>query len=472
MPSGARMDHLHRSSNGVDLEYFAPRGQCARRIRRRWCSRESWITGRTCRGCSGSPTPFAAHPGAAPDIRFIIVGSKPTEAVRRLAERPGIEVTGFVQDVRTYVADAAVCVAPLTIARGVQNKVLEAMAMGKAVVCTPQALEGIRVPPVMRCWSRPMSLRLPQGFWISSHRRRARRLGRRGPSMHGTKLFVERQSTASRHAARAARYEPRAEGRSAGDRMSTLATLHVRERAGIARAGDAIRTGVPLARGALTDPSACLLVADDGRAIPAQFKVLAAGRTAASAGCWSTRSSTWLPVKTRFYVRATPSNSGVRGIDVQEIAQITFASTRIGRCSTYREKAVGTLATVSIDGTACSMRRESACARAAAPEPRSTCASRIARGRRWPGARLLALFGHSRTARRRSCAPHDASRLPARFGCRAHRVRSLESTRRTAHRRVLGSRRCGFRQTQRPVRGATSRAGTGVSRMAGRTPGA
>jgi glycosyltransferase involved in cell wall biosynthesis len=72
------------------------------------------------------------------------VGSKPTEAVRRLAELPGIEVTGFDEDLRTYLQNAALCEVPLKIARGLQNKVLEAMAMGKAVVCTPQSLEGIR----------------------------------------------------------------------------------------------------------------------------------------------------------------------------------------------------------------------------------------------------------------------------------------------------------------------------------------
>jgi glycosyltransferase involved in cell wall biosynthesis len=79
-----------------------------------------------------------------PDVRFVIVGSKPTEDVLRLKQQPGIEVTGFVEDVRVYVAAAALCVVPLKIARGLQNKVLEAMAMGKAVVCTAQSLEGIR----------------------------------------------------------------------------------------------------------------------------------------------------------------------------------------------------------------------------------------------------------------------------------------------------------------------------------------
>lgn len=81
------------------------------------------------------------------EARFVIVGSRPSPAVRRLAEHPGVIVTGRVPDVRAHVAPAAVCVAPLRIARGLQNKVLEAMAMGKPVVATPQAFEGIDAVP-------------------------------------------------------------------------------------------------------------------------------------------------------------------------------------------------------------------------------------------------------------------------------------------------------------------------------------
>jgi sugar transferase (PEP-CTERM/EpsH1 system associated) len=79
-----------------------------------------------------------------PDVEFLIVGARPTRDVERLGERRGIRVTGFVEDVRTYLSRAHVCVAPLRVARGIQNKVLEAMAMGKAVVSTPEAFEGIR----------------------------------------------------------------------------------------------------------------------------------------------------------------------------------------------------------------------------------------------------------------------------------------------------------------------------------------
>jgi sugar transferase (PEP-CTERM/EpsH1 system associated) len=79
--------------------------------------------------------------------RLALVGRRPAPAVRRLGREPGVEVIGPVADVRPYLARAAVVVAPLRIARGVQNKVLEALAMGKAVVASPQALEGLRAEP-------------------------------------------------------------------------------------------------------------------------------------------------------------------------------------------------------------------------------------------------------------------------------------------------------------------------------------
>jgi glycosyltransferase involved in cell wall biosynthesis len=84
---------------------------------------------------------------AHPDAQFYIVGARPQQQVQALASRPGVHVTGTVDDVRPYIAHAAVSVAPLRIARGVQNKVLEAMAMARPVVVSPQALEGITAEP-------------------------------------------------------------------------------------------------------------------------------------------------------------------------------------------------------------------------------------------------------------------------------------------------------------------------------------
>jgi glycosyltransferase involved in cell wall biosynthesis len=84
---------------------------------------------------------------ARPRARFYVVGSRPVAAVRRLEQRPGVHVTGTVPDVRPYLAHAGVAVAPLRIARGVQNKVLEAMAMARPVIATAAALEGIEPTP-------------------------------------------------------------------------------------------------------------------------------------------------------------------------------------------------------------------------------------------------------------------------------------------------------------------------------------
>jgi polysaccharide biosynthesis protein PslH len=79
------------------------------------------------------------HPGA----QFAIVGRAPTADVLALAKLPGVIVTGAVPDTRDWLAAADVIVAPLKLARGIQNKVLEAMAMAKPVVASPAAAEGI-----------------------------------------------------------------------------------------------------------------------------------------------------------------------------------------------------------------------------------------------------------------------------------------------------------------------------------------
>ncbi|QNQ10962.1 TIGR03087 family PEP-CTERM/XrtA system glycosyltransferase [Sphingomonas alpina] len=78
-----------------------------------------------------------------PKARFAIVGREPTEAVKALAKMPGVIVTGEVADVRGWIAAASVVVAPLKLARGVQNKILEAMAMARPVVASAAAAAGI-----------------------------------------------------------------------------------------------------------------------------------------------------------------------------------------------------------------------------------------------------------------------------------------------------------------------------------------
>ena len=77
------------------------------------------------------------------DAEFMIVGRNPTTKVKQLSLELGVNLVGSVPDVRSYLAEAAAVIAPLRIARGVQNKVLEAMSCQRPVVCSPGAAEGI-----------------------------------------------------------------------------------------------------------------------------------------------------------------------------------------------------------------------------------------------------------------------------------------------------------------------------------------
>ncbi len=81
-----------------------------------------------------------------PEVRFYIVGMNPVPAVQALAG-PGVVVTGKVPDVRPWIAHAEAVVAPLRVARGIQNKVLEAMAMGQAVVVSTASATGLAGDP-------------------------------------------------------------------------------------------------------------------------------------------------------------------------------------------------------------------------------------------------------------------------------------------------------------------------------------
>ncbi len=82
-----------------------------------------------------------------PAARLVIVGQKPAPRIAALAQQPGIAVTGAVPDIRPFVADAAVYVVPLRMGSGTRLKVLEAMAMGKAIVATKRGAEGIELEP-------------------------------------------------------------------------------------------------------------------------------------------------------------------------------------------------------------------------------------------------------------------------------------------------------------------------------------
>ncbi|TVR96028.1 MAG: TIGR03087 family PEP-CTERM/XrtA system glycosyltransferase [Rhodospirillales bacterium] len=82
-----------------------------------------------------------------PAASFTIIGAEPSRDIRALATRPGVQVTGTVADVRPLLSRCAVSVAPLSIARGVQNKILESMALGVPVVASPATAGGIEAVP-------------------------------------------------------------------------------------------------------------------------------------------------------------------------------------------------------------------------------------------------------------------------------------------------------------------------------------
>lgn len=137
-------------SNGVDLEYFSPARDydnpypSSARVLAFTGAMDYWANVDAVAWFAREVFP-AIH-AQFPDARFYIVGSRPTAEVQALANDT-IVVTGSVPDIRPYLAHAQIAVAPLRIARGIQNKVLEAMAMAKAVVVSPQALEGIAAEP-------------------------------------------------------------------------------------------------------------------------------------------------------------------------------------------------------------------------------------------------------------------------------------------------------------------------------------
>ena len=153
MRPGARKERVEVVGNGVDLAYFDPQaapnepgaGAGTPPLLVFTGMMDYWANIDGVLWFAGEVLPRLRM--RIPDIRFAIVGARPTPEVKRLAERQGIIVTGRVPDVRPWLAKASVVVAPLRIARGVQNKVLEAMAMARPVVATSAALAGIEAEP-------------------------------------------------------------------------------------------------------------------------------------------------------------------------------------------------------------------------------------------------------------------------------------------------------------------------------------
>ena len=143
----AARDRIHSIENGVDSDYFDPQ-RCFDRPAAAGGpalvftgAMDYWPNVDAVRWLAETVLPRVW--AVLPEVRLWVVGSRPTPEVCRLARDPRITVTGRVADVRPWLAAADLAVAPLRIACGVQNKVLEAMAMAKPVVCTSPALSGI-----------------------------------------------------------------------------------------------------------------------------------------------------------------------------------------------------------------------------------------------------------------------------------------------------------------------------------------
>ena len=128
--------------NGVDTEYFRQDDASPQSQDIVLCGRMDYLPNvDAARWFVESILPQVRR--ACPQAVFRVVGAQPTAEVLALAKADGVEVTGSVPDVRPYLARAAVVVAPLRIARGIQNKVLEGLSAGRPVVATPNALDGI-----------------------------------------------------------------------------------------------------------------------------------------------------------------------------------------------------------------------------------------------------------------------------------------------------------------------------------------
>jgi sugar transferase (PEP-CTERM/EpsH1 system associated) len=138
-------------SNGVDTEFFSPDNAgvspypAGKRVMVFTGAMDYWANVDAVRWFVQDI--FPAIRAQQPDVNFYIVGARPSAEVQALADETNVVVTGAVPDTRPYIAHAALAVAPLRIARGIQNKVLEAMAMAKPTVVSPEALEGINATP-------------------------------------------------------------------------------------------------------------------------------------------------------------------------------------------------------------------------------------------------------------------------------------------------------------------------------------
>ena len=128
--------------NGVDADYFAPTEEPYDPDTLAFVGRMDYYPNQECMfDFCANVLPLVRR--RRPGVQLLIVGADPSAEVKKLGEIPGVTITGSVPDVRPYLRKSAVMVAPLNIARGTQNKILEAMAMGVPVVTSRAAAKGV-----------------------------------------------------------------------------------------------------------------------------------------------------------------------------------------------------------------------------------------------------------------------------------------------------------------------------------------
>ena len=137
--TGAQTDWF---PNGVDAEYFCPTDSKYDPDTISFIGRMDYYPNQECmaRFCAQV---WPLLKAARPAMKLLIVGADPSPEMRKLGDVDGVTVTGSVADVRPYIRGSALMVAPLNIARGTQNKILEAMAMGVPVVTSAVAAGGV-----------------------------------------------------------------------------------------------------------------------------------------------------------------------------------------------------------------------------------------------------------------------------------------------------------------------------------------
>lgn len=142
---GATTDKINYWRNGVDTDYFSPHTEFEGEARSSDLiftgAMDYWANEQAILWFVEKVWPLLRE--KRPDLKFSIVGARPGPVLQKLNDESSIRVTGRVADIRPWLAQAKIAIAPLRIARGVQNKVLEAMAMGRPVIASDDAASGL-----------------------------------------------------------------------------------------------------------------------------------------------------------------------------------------------------------------------------------------------------------------------------------------------------------------------------------------